>query len=151
MAAVQNYRVSGVQWFGAYKAGSVLPGWVVERAGPVAELVGRGIVTPTNDPVNVSLRVPEPKKDADPSPAVVEEGNRLRAECERLAADNALLAKQVAALRSSLEARDKSLGLQTETVEHLKAACEEHQAARDDLEKKVAQLTAELDQLTAPA
>ncbi len=140
----QNYRVAGVRWFGAYKEGSVLPEWVVARAGPVAEQVARGIVVPTADPVNVDLRVPEPKTATDPAPDIADELNRLRTDNERLAADNKGLVDRVAALRANLAARDTALGEQTDTIAHLQAAAEAHQA-------KVAELEQELEAATAPA
>lgn len=152
---MQNYRVAG--GFGSYKPGSVLPEWAVARAGPVEEQVARGIVEPTSDPVNVDLRVPEPKTSTDPAPSVVDELNRLRKENESLASDNRTLLAQRDSYQRNVADRDRALGNQTADIEHLKRACEEHQAARDELEKRVAELTtenaalrADLDAATAP-
>lgn len=141
--AGQNYRVR-VAAFGAYRRDAVLPEWAVARAGPVAELVARGVVEPVALPVNVDLRVPEPKTKADPDPAVVDEANRLAAENARLAADNRTLVDQAAALKEQVKARDKHLGKLTADVEHLTEACETHQA-------RIAELEKELEQATAPA
>lgn len=142
----QNYRVAGVRWFGKYKEGTVVPQWVGERAGNLADLAARGILVPTDAPVTpgVEFTVPEPRTAADPAPAMADELNRLRADADRLAADNKGLAAQVAALKENLAARDKALGEQTATIEHLRAACEQHQA-------RAAELEAELEAATAPA
>ncbi len=148
----QNYKVVGVRYFGAYKEKSVLPEWVVARAGSVAELIARGVVEPTNDPVNVELRVPEPKAGIAPEPpaALVDELNASRTEATRLAGELKSAGELLESLRSQLSARDKSLGKQTDDIEHLKAACDDHQAARDKAEKEVAELTAQLEAATAP-
>jgi chromosome segregation ATPase len=57
----------------------------------------------------------------------------------------------VAGLRAQLDARDKSLGNQTEAIENLKTACDEHQDTIEKLEAERDELRKELDQLTAPA
>lgn len=152
MAAVQNYKVMR-GWFGQYKAGSVVPEWVVSRAGSVDELVKNGTFEPTHEPVNVSLKVPEPKSATvvEPPAALIDEMNELRTENIRLAGANKDLTATVAGLRSQLDARDKSLGNQTEAIENLKSACEEHQDTIEKLEAERDQLRAELEQLTAPA
>lgn len=127
------------------------------RAGPVKEQVRLGLVEPTHDPVNVDVRVPEPKTQADTSPDLAGELNRLRAENERLAAANQDLAARVAALTDNLKARDASLGKQTEEIGRLTAACAEYQADRDltaeraaALEADNARLRADLEAATAP-
>lgn len=126
-----NFKVSGVRWFGAYKQGAVLPEWAVARAGNVAELVERGVLEETLEPVNVNVTVPAPKVTSDPAPAMVDESNRLRTENGSLLADVRSLTAQVAALQTQLKARDAALGKQTEEIEHLRAACEEHQKRAD--------------------
>jgi predicted RNase H-like nuclease (RuvC/YqgF family) len=152
MAAVQNFKVMR-GWFGQYKSGSVLPEWVIARAGSVEELVRKGTVEPTHEPVNVSLKVPEPKAATivEPPAALVEEMNELRTENIRLAGANKDLTATVAGLRAQLDARDKSLGNQTEAIENLKAETEEHQDTIEKLEAERDELRKELDQLTAPA
>jgi cell division protein FtsB len=137
----QNYET--LKNLGAYKVGSVLPEWAVERAGPVAEQVARGIVRATDKPVNVDVRVPEPKVATDTAPAAADEANRLRRENEQLAESNKGLVQQVAALKGQLEARDKSLGAQTEAIEGLKATCE-------SLRAENARLVADLEAATEP-
>lgn len=138
---MQNYEL--LRQYGAYPKGSVVPEWVVERAGPVAEQVARGIVSPTDKAVNVELRLPEPKTAADPAPDLVDELNRLRLENHRLATDNKTLVAQADSLRSQVAARDKALGQMTADLEHLREACESHQA-------RIAALEADLEQATAP-
>lgn len=153
MPSFANYKVAR-GWFGQYKQGSVIPEWVVARAGSVEESVRLGIVEPTNDPVNVTLRIPEPKPEhlaSDPPPQLVDEANKLRTENLQLAADLKDAHATVAALRKQLETRDKSLVNQTEVVEHMRTANEEHQNTIERLEKRLEELTAELEQLTAPA
>jgi septal ring factor EnvC (AmiA/AmiB activator) len=152
MAAVQNFKVIR-GWFGQYKSGSVVPEWVVARAGSVEELVKNGTFEPTHEPVNVTLKVPEPKAAniVEPPAALIDEMNELRTENIRLAGANKELSDTVKGLRSQLDARDKSLGNQTEAIENLKVACEEHQDTIERHEKRIADLTEELEQLTAPA
>lgn len=153
-AVADNYRTGNN--FGAYRPGSVLPEWAVLRAcngdrARLAVLVGRGVVTPTHEPVNTDVRTPEPRTSVDLNPAVVEDRNRLEAENQRLASDNKALAARVEALRANLANRDRSLGEQTDAIEHLKAACESHQDARERLEAENAALRADLEAATAPA
>lgn len=140
---MQNYKVVGVRWFGAYKQGAVLPEWAVARAGNVAELVERGILEKTIEPVNVEVTVPAPKVVNDPAPSVVDESNRLRAENGSLTADVRSLTAQVSALQEQLKARDVALGKQTEVIEHLRSACEGHQ-------KRIAELEKTSDSVTQP-
>lgn len=155
---MQNYKVIGVQWFGAYKRGAVLPEWVVARAGSVPEQVSRGIVEATHEAVNVDIKIPEPKPTSDGPPvAAVEQFNAQRTELESANGQLKLLADQNAALKANLATRDKALGAQTDEIEHLKEACESHQGQCDALEKQVAdlkdanaKLTADLDAATAP-
>lgn len=146
----QNYEVQ-VHAFGQYPRGAVVPEWVVRGAGSVREQVARGIVRPTDAAVNVDLhKLGTPAVGSDFG-ATVDEVHRLRLQVGEL---KETLAQQTARAEAAEAAhaalRDATIQLTDENA-HLGQACDDHQARAEQLERQVAELTAQLDAATAPA
>lgn len=92
----QNYKVTRGE-FGQYRAGSVLPEYVVKQAGDVTEMVRRRLLEPTSDPVNVTLATPKVQTVPTVPAAALEERNQLSNEVVSLTADNRKLVAALAA------------------------------------------------------
>lgn len=160
---VQNYVVARGQ-VGQYGEGSVLPRFVFEaaagnapadkRAAAVAEMVERGIIAPTDAPVNRDIAPPVPRgraAAAGVSEDAAAELDRLRAAVADLTADRDAHQARAAHAETRRDALAAEIAAYVEANSHLRGACEEHQSARDGLEKRVAALTADLEAATAPA
>ena len=173
--AAQNYRVE-IHQFGEWTRGTVLPEFVClwafgeQDADPkeqIGELVGRNIVAPTRDePTKATLdRVREitgarQKARARAEASAVPESAQVEIETLRSKVREHADAADALTLRAeAAEKRAKSLADElTDYVErnaHLSKVCDEHQEARDHLEKQLAALKAEhekvLEAVTAPA
>lgn len=146
-----NYEVL-VSLLGPYPKGSVLPEFAVRRAGSVVDMLGRGVVKATRDPVNVDLD-PPPAAGAAPAaaPEAYAEIDRLRAERDGHKADAEQWEGQAKAL--SAQAEDLTAELAKYVAHHGElrravAALEADLAAQKD---EVVRLTQELDAATTPA
>jgi septal ring factor EnvC (AmiA/AmiB activator) len=130
----QNYQVDCLL-FGKYHRGSVVPSYVVEVGNNVAELLERGVLSLTDDPVNVEIAPPVVAEPAAPD-SVYDEVNRLLKENASLLADNKILAGHVEGLEAQKDALTKQLGEYVQENGRLATLLQER--------------TAELEQLTAP-
>jgi hypothetical protein len=152
---VQNYAIApGHQLIlggRLHAEGDVLPQWYADRDSGLAARLKVGCLVPTSRPATAGLPAPAAKVAEDPTPGLLEEVDRLGRENAAFAASNKALGERNAALEGQVETLTKALGEQTAENAHLRAACDDHQAAREALEKKVAELTAELEAATAPA
>lgn len=155
---MQNYEVQpGHQLIlsgfpdGVLVAGDVIPEWAADRDNGLAGRVAVGCLAPTGRPVSVRLPGVVAKTADDPTPAIVAEAERQRAENVAYAASNRELGALKEGLTKEVANLTAALGKATADIAHLAAACEEHQAARDAAEKKITDLTAELEAATAPA
>lgn len=148
---VANYRVPrgrtliirGV----AHPTGDVLPGWYADWDGGLAARVGDGHLVATADPVNVTVRPPEPRSVDDPTHAIVAECNKLREENKELKA----LAKEHDEARIELkrecESKDKALGKQTVELDRLRTMLD---AAQKRLDENNAPASGEPEKAPAP-
>ena len=153
---IQNYTVNLTQ-LGAFPKGSVLPRYILEAAAGagdkaarervVAEMIERGVVTPTHAPVNVDLAPPV----ASVSVPIGRIPDEVAAELDRLRKANTALendrdahearANEAMARRDSLMAE---IAKYVEANSHLDQVCKE-------LQERIAELEKELDEATAPA
>lgn len=149
---MQNYKVQPghtlVLVGGPYREGDVLPGWFADRDGGLAARLELGCLAATADPATVSPVVPA-KTAADPAPELRAEAHRLADENKELASSNKELLGRCEGLGLQVRRLEAALGRAGSDIEHYRAACEEHQAARDRLEAELAELKA-LDAATAP-
>lgn len=139
---MSNYRVTCFQ-FGPYPRDSVVPDYVAEAAGNLAELVERGVLTPSNDPVNVEVVVP---KAAAPDVSA-----EMREAHQKLTVDIAELEKRH---KYTLGEVDRAAGrvklLEAEVLRKTEE-CGHWKAQSDAKDKELAELHKELEQATAPA
>lgn len=145
---MRNLRVK-VALYGPYPHGSVIPAAVPMGYGTDPEaLVGLGTLEWTDERVNCSVAAPPPEPGFDAAAELVAERNELRERVERAERAEKLLTARAAELQKQVDARDAALAKQVaahaDEVAHLTAACDDHQAARDRLEKQAADLAAEL-------
>lgn len=156
---VRNYRLVRGE-FGAYKTGAVLPEFVLRQAGgEPEEWVRRGKFEPTTDPVPDGTVYAPPKAAAAPdgSKDVYDELNKARAECERLATENARLdqfikntTKREAAIKDEVA---KYIADNSDLRRAVAQRDADLLAARQEFEQVAAELAAvkrDLDAATAP-
>lgn len=178
--AAQNYAVDVYQ-FGEWSRGTVIPEYVAlwafgestatdteGRQKQIHELVERSIIKPTRAEVaaptlarikeiaGVKAKVKAATAVPVPDHAMAEIDSlrgQIRAQADQIEAE--------AARANAAEGREKALSAElvdyVEKNAHLSAACEDHQTARDSLEKQLkevttknAELTAELEAATTP-
>lgn len=139
-----------------YREGDVLPDWSADRDGGLASRLAIGCLAPTSDRVNVSVAAPTAKTAGDPTPAIIEACETLRVENAEYAESNRALGGRNVELEAENGRLVKALGSATATIEHLKAACEDHQkghdktkAEKDKLAKELAVAQKELAELKA--
>jgi septal ring factor EnvC (AmiA/AmiB activator) len=152
---VQNYEVQPghtlIMGVVSYTEGNVLPEWFANRDNGLAGRVTNGCLAPTAKPVNVTVAAPAAKTADDPTEAIVAEADRYRRENAEYAASNRELVAVNEELTKANASLTAALGKATADIAHLTAACDDHQGKIDALEKKIADLTAELETATAPA
>ncbi len=142
-----NYVVRGPSFFGDNARGTVLPRWVAELSGSMAEeLVANGTLEETDAPVVKSFRAPAPKADTDPAPAMAEELDRLRRESIKVAAGSKAVHAENEALKAARDSQIRALGELTEQVTHWRGVAEKHAARVAELEADLA-----LERETRPA
>lgn len=142
----QNYRVKCS--FGQYNPGDVVPGYVVEVGHDYRAMIDMGLVEPTDVAVNVRVIAPTVPEKAAPD-SVYDERNNLVVENKRLSEAAAQFKGANVSLERDKAALSAQLGQHVTDAAHLKAACEDHQQARDVLEKRVAELESEKAKLAA--
>ena len=161
---IQNYKVK-VGSFGRYPAGCVIPSYVAEaaaggsdparRAAAVREMVARDILEPTAEPVNITLAPPKPTPGATstaPTAEVIEELNELRTERDASRADRDAWKGRCEAAETDRDLLKAEIANYVIENNHLRAACEEHQASeaaaqvrQGELEAQIAGLKSELE------
>lgn len=133
-----NYRAR--RTFGTYPEGTVFPRWRLAFAGDVDEMVRRGMVEPTADPVTVKFEVPKvDEKPAEPVPDADTQKKLNEAE-EVLAAlrqENEGLREKVAELEKSQHARLIEWGKATDQHAFERAADAAKVREAQDAEKAV--------------
>lgn len=170
MPTLQNYRVTKYQ-MGRYRQGNVLPRYVVEaaagnadeatRAAVVAEMVARGEIVPTDDPVNCDIAPPVARGAAAVpsglSGEVAGELNRLRADADDLRADRDAHKARADAAEARRDAVAAEIvryveenGRLREAAAALRADLDAATATLAKLDAEAAQLRADLEAATAP-
>jgi hypothetical protein len=142
----QNYAIHCS--FGQYGPGDVVPAYVVEVGHDYQALIEKGLFEPTDRPVNVRVVAPAVPKESAPD-SVYDERNKLVVENKRLSEAVEQLTGANKAIERDKAALTAQLGQHVADAAHLKAACEDHQQARDALEKRVAELESERTKLAA--
>lgn len=144
----QNYRVVST-YFGAYGRGDVIPEHEVTIGHRLETLIAGKVVEPTDHPINVELR-PRPAPVARPDEDATAERNRLFKENLELKAKLEDAVKQGAEIARQRDHLKGKIADQTLEVEHLKAACADHQKANDVLAARVKELEAVPDKPEKP-
>ena len=137
---MKNYKVACLA-FGEYPRGTVLPEFRVALAGPVGDLVGRGTVEPTDEPVTAGLTFEADLARAHPDVPVAGL-DEARAELAALRESHGLLTAAHAEGQRQAEALTKQLSLHVTELDRLKALYAQAQADRDGANAKAAELTA---------
>lgn len=152
---MQNYAIApGHQLIlggRVHAEGDVLPQWYADRDNGLAGRLKVGCLVPTAKPATAGLPAPAAKTAEDPTPGLLEEVDRLGRENAAFAASNKALGERTAALEAEVETLTKALGEQTAENAHLRAACDEHQAALDAKTKELTAVTLAAFEATAPA
>lgn len=152
---MQNYEVQPGHTLllggAAYTEGAVIPDWFADRDNGLTGRLAVGCLAPTGKRVTAAVAPPAAKTADDPTPGLIEENDRLRRENAEYATSNRDLAAVNEGLTKDVANLTAALGKATADIAHLAAACDDHQAARDAAETKIAELTAELEAATAPA
>lgn len=157
----QNYEIVRGR-HGGFDTGSVLPSFVFEEAGGVnveararivPDMLSRGLIVPTNKPVNREIAPPKPLGKTNPNAGKAE----LQTAIDQLNKDKAALSavydatqKQLEASQSAHEAIKTEIAKYVESAAHWQRVAEEKDKTIADLKEEIAVLKNDLESATAP-
>lgn len=117
-----------------YREGAILPGWFCNQHGSLKQLVAKGVLQPTLEPLNTTVSAPAPKTETDKAPIMANELNRLQQENDQIAAGNRDLLAQYNDLKSAHDGRIETLAKQSDEIVSWQNECKKLTARIAELE-----------------